>query len=203
MGEDSNSCHRHVDWCGGYCYNGMGRLVIWAVIGMVGMCPIGWVEWWKCGVGQFQFGAYLADDRSLLIPPLVPSLSPAASGPQQSLDGFGWLLSDAKNVEVVAWRLVPRYWPSTLEEVLSLFLISLRAWLSFWLSGGGWVLCLSGYGCDGRDVGASLGGMGWFLFLSFFIAIIARCSICKFLSCQFPPIIVSYCILLTHIFTTS
>ena len=102
------SCHRQVDWCGGYCFNGMGRLVIWAVIGMVGMCPIGWVEWWKCGVGRFQSEAYWLVIHLSLIPPLVPSPSPAASGPQ-SLDGFGWLLSDAKSVEVVAW-LVPRYW---------------------------------------------------------------------------------------------
>eukprot|EP00978_Attheya_sp_CCMP212_P009599 scaffold22773_cov45-Attheya_sp.AAC.1 len=108
MAEDLNSCHRRGDACGRYSVNG-ARLVIVVAIGM-GVRPI----------------AVAAGGRCLPDPAAGFLLSPAVSGPQ-SLDGIGGLLS-AENVEVVAW-LVPRYWPSTLEEVPSLLLIFLRAWL--------------------------------------------------------------------------
>eukprot|EP00978_Attheya_sp_CCMP212_P011917 scaffold29619_cov63-Attheya_sp.AAC.12 len=80
----------------------------------------------------------------------------AASGPQ-SLDGIGGLLS-AENVEVVAW-LVPQYWLSALDEVPSLLLIFLRAWLPCGLMQC-WRLdvVLHGHGCNVTEVGASAEG---------------------------------------------
>eukprot|EP00978_Attheya_sp_CCMP212_P041178 scaffold232687_cov61-Attheya_sp.AAC.1 len=140
MAEDLNSCHRRGDACGCYSVNGMARLV---AIGM-GVCPI----------------ALAAGGKSL--PDSVAGflLSPAVSGPQY-LDGIGGLLSAENDVEVVAW-LVPQYWPSMLEEVPSLLLIFLRAWLPC-----GLIECwrldvvLHGHGCDGTEVRAL--AESWFI----------------------------------------
>ena len=147
-------------------------------------------------VGSRSKPAWLVMHLSL-IPPLVPSPSPAASGPQ-SLDGIGWLLSDAKNVEVVAW---------TLEEVPSCYSYLWECgYFLVWLIVGGWGwfewlwLWRNGCGCEGTEVKASLGRVWWYVSL---FRIPFDYSIGKFSSCQFPPITVSYCILLTHILTTS